>query len=243
MYPHFYGGAGIVGAQVPIGAGLAFAAKYKGTDGVCLAVYGDGAANQGQIFEVFNMTKLWNTPVIYVVENNGYGMGTPVERSSASIDYYTRGDYVPGIWVDGMDVLAVREATRFAVEHCSSGKGPIVLDLATYRYTGHSLSDPGTTYRTREEVQEVRKTSDPINLFKEKILNCGLATEGQLAEIVSEVKKEVDAAAAKAVTDPNIKVEELTWDVYFNDENCDKIRNNIPHTELQHKRFNKTWNN
>lgn len=243
MYPHLYGGAGIVGAQVPIGAGLAFALKYKGTDGVCCAVYGDGAANQGQIFEAFNMTKLLNTPVIYVVENNGYGMGTPAERSSASIDYYTRGDYVPGIWVDGMDVLAVREATRFAVEYCSSGKGPIVLDLATYRYTGHSLSDPGTTYRTREEVQEVRKTSDPINLFKEKILNSGLATEGQLSEIVAEVKKEVDAAAAKAVTDRNINVEELTWDVYFNDENCDKIRNTIPHTELQHKRFNKTWNN
>merc|ERR1712029_754789 len=170
MYaPNFFGGNGIVGAQVPLGAGLAFAHKYKGDGGVSFSLYGDGAAQQGQVFEAYNMAKLWDLPAVFICENNGYGMGTSQERSSASQTFYTKGDYIPGIWVDGMDVLAVREATKFATEHCSSGKGPLVFEIATYRYHGHSMSDPGTSYRTREEIQEVRHNRDPITGFREKM--------------------------------------------------------------------------
>lgn len=243
MYgPHFYGGNGIVGAQVPLGAGIAFAAKYKGTDGVCVALYGDGAANQGQIFEAFNMSKLWKLPVIYVCENNGYGMGTSAERASASVDYYTRGDYVPGIWVDGMDVLAVREATRFAVDYASKGNGPILLEMATYRYSGHSMSDPGTSYRSRDEIAEVRQKRDPITSFKERIISTGLATDADIKAIDAEVKKEVDEATKKARGDPGIKLEELTWDIYANDENLKLVRNVLPNDELPHKRDSKPQN-
>ncbi|XP_070568926.1 pyruvate dehydrogenase E1 component subunit alpha, mitochondrial-like [Ptychodera flava] len=216
MYaPNFYGGNGIVGAQVPLGAGIALALKYMDTDRVCVALYGDGAANQGQLFEAFNMAKLWDLPVIFVCENNGFGMGTSVERASANIDYYTRGDFVPGIWADGMDVLAVREATKFCREYASSGKGPILLEVATYRYSGHSMSDPGTSYRTREEIQEVRQSRDPITGFKERLTSSGLATAEELKKIDQNVRKEVEDAVQKAKTDPEPALGELYNDVYY----------------------------
>ncbi|KAK7107526.1 probable pyruvate dehydrogenase E1 component subunit alpha, mitochondrial [Littorina saxatilis] len=210
---NFYGGNGIVGAQVPLGAGIAFAMKYQGKKNVCVALYGDGAANQGQIFEAYNMSKLWDIPVIFVCENNGYGMGTSVERASASTEYYTRGDYVPGIWVDSMDLISVRAAAEFAKQYAIKN-GPILLECATYRYHGHSMSDPGTSYRSREEVQEVRQKRDPIILFKEKITGAGLVTDEELKKIDVAVRKEVEEAAEKAKTDPELPLEALYHDIY-----------------------------
>uniref|UniRef100_A0A8D8TZ25 Pyruvate dehydrogenase E1 component subunit alpha n=1 Tax=Cacopsylla melanoneura TaxID=428564 RepID=A0A8D8TZ25_9HEMI len=238
---NFYGGNGIVGAQVPLGVGIAFAAKYSGTKGVCFALYGDGAANQGQVFEVYNIAKLWNIPCIFVCENNGYGMGTSADRAAASTQYYTRGDYVPGIWVDGMDVLAVREASRFAVDYCRSDKGPIVLETATYRYSGHSMSDPGTSYRTRDEIQEVRQTRDPISSFKEKIVNSGLVTPEQLKKIDTEVKAEIDATLKKARADVEIGPDELTGDIYAEPLES-AIRGTTPFNTFTHKRIGKAVN-
>ncbi|GLG96479.1 Pyruvate dehydrogenase E1 component subunit alpha [Gryllus bimaculatus] len=213
---NFYGGNGIVGAQVPLGVGIAFAAKYNGTDAVCITLYGDGAANQGQVFEVYNMAKLWDIPCIFVCENNGYGMGTSSDRAAASTDYFARGDYIPGIWVDGMDILAVREAARYAINHCVGGKGPIVLETATYRYGGHSMSDPGTSYRTREEIQEVRQSRDPITSFREKIISSGLAEAEEIKKLEAKIRATVDEAAKKAKSDPEIGLEELVADVYAN---------------------------
>lgn len=212
---NFYGGNGIVGAQVPLGVGISLALKYQEIDGVSFALYGDGAANQGQVFEVYNMAKLWDLPTVFICENNGYGMGTSAERASASTSYYTRGDYVPGIWVDGMDVLAMREVTKFCIDYCTvKKKGPLVLEAATYRYSGHSMSDPGTSYRTRDEIQEVRQTRDPITSFKEKILNAELVTSDELKKIDVEVKQEVDDAVKLAKSDAEIGMEELTADIY-----------------------------
>ncbi|XP_060562467.1 pyruvate dehydrogenase E1 component subunit alpha, mitochondrial-like [Ruditapes philippinarum] len=209
MYaPNFYGGNGIVGAQVPLGAGIALAMKYQGKPNVCLSLYGDGAANQGQVFEAYNMAKLWDLPCIFVCENNGYGMGTSVGRSSASTEYYTRGDYVPGLWVDGMDILAVREATRFAKEY-SLKNGPLVIDCATYRYHGHSMSDPGTSYRTRDEIQTVREKRDPIINLRNKLVDADLASADELKKIDQDVRKQVDEAASKAKTDSELPLEEL----------------------------------
>uniref|UniRef100_F1L1M2 Pyruvate dehydrogenase E1 component subunit alpha n=1 Tax=Ascaris suum TaxID=6253 RepID=F1L1M2_ASCSU len=213
---NFYGGNGIVGAQQPLGTGIAFAMKYRKEKNVCITMFGDGATNQGQLFESMNMAKLWDLPVLYVCENNGYGMGTAAARSSASTDYYTRGDYVPGIWVDGMDVLAVRQAVRWAKEWCNAGKGPLMIEMATYRYSGHSMSDPGTSYRTREEVQEVRKTRDPITGFKDKIVTAGLVTEDEIKEIDKQVRKEIDAAVKQAHTDKESPVELMLTDIYYN---------------------------
>uniref|UniRef100_A0A7I4Y152 Pyruvate dehydrogenase E1 component subunit alpha n=1 Tax=Haemonchus contortus TaxID=6289 RepID=A0A7I4Y152_HAECO len=213
---NFYGGNGIVGAQQPLGTGIAFAMKYRKQKNICITLYGDGAANQGQLFESTNMAYLWNLPVVYICENNGFGMGTQAERSSASTDYYMRGDYVPGVWVDGMDVLAVREAIRWAKEYCNAGKGPLVLELATYRYHGHSMSDPGTSYRTREEIQEVRKTRDPITGFKDRIITSGLAKEDDLKAIDKEVRKEVDDAVKVANTAPLMPDEGVYTDIYHN---------------------------
>jgi len=238
---NFYGGNGIVGAQVPLGAGIALAQKYKGTDAVTLALYGDGAANQGQVFEAYNMSKLWSLPVIFVCENNGYGMGTSAERAAASTEYYSRGDYIPGLWVDGMDVLATREGTRFLVDLCRKGKGPFVMEVATYRYHGHSMSDPGTSYRTREEIQEVRQTRDPITSFKDKIITTDLVTIEELKTIDNEIKKAVDDAVTIARSDPEIGLEELYGDVYANPLE-ETIRGITPFTEHKHIKVNKPHN-
>lgn len=239
--PGLFGGNGIVGAQVPVGAGLALALKYQNTDNVCVALYGDGAANQGQIFEVYNMSKLLNLPVIFVCENNGFGMGTSADRASANTDYFTRGDYIPGLWVDGMDVLAVKEATRWATEYCRSGKGPLVLEMATYRYFGHSMSDPGTSYRTRDEIQEVRQRRDPITSFKDRLITGNLATNEELRNIENEVRIAVDEAVNLARTDSEISVDELYTDVYM-EPLQPLIRGTTSDSYHQHNRLNTPFN-
>lgn len=211
--PNFYGGCAIVGAQVPLGTGVAFAFKYRNEDNVCVALYGDGAANQGQVYEAFNMARLMQLPVIYVCENNEYGMGTAVSIASANVEFYKRGDLIPGIRVDGMDVIAVREATRFAREWCSDGKGPIILEMQTYRYMGHSMSDPGTSYRTRAEIQERRKR-DPIGQFRQKILDMGITNEADLKAMDEEISTEVRNAEEAARKAPKPDPSELFTDVY-----------------------------
>jgi len=233
---NFYGGNGIVGAQVPLGAGIAFAHKYKGDGGVNFSLYGDGAASQGQIAEAFNMARLWNLPAVFICENNHYGMGTAQDRHSASTEFYKRGDYIPGVHVDGMDILAVREATRFAIDYCSKQeKGPLVFEISTYRYHGHSMSDPGTSYRTRDEVQEVRQTRDPITGFRDRLVGAELAEVSELKAIEIEVKKAVDADVKKAKTDGEIGAEELFYDIYENNLEG-KIRGVAPWDQHEHKK-------
>ena len=209
----FYGGHGIVGAQVPLGTGLAFKHKYSEDGGVCLTYMGDGAVNQGQVYEAFNMAKLWNLPVIYVVENNKYAMGTSIERSSAEPELFRRGQAhrIPGLQVDGMDVLAVRGAAEVALEWTRSGKGPILLELLTYRYRGHSMSDPAR-YRTREEVQEVREHNDPISHAERDLIAMGVKEE-DLKAIDKEIKDIVVEAAKFAEDAPEPAPEELYTDV------------------------------
>jgi pyruvate dehydrogenase E1 component alpha subunit len=211
----FYGGHGIVGACVPIGAGLGFAHKYRGTDLVSLTYYGDGAANQGQIYEAFNMAALWKLPVVFIIENNQYGMGTSVKRASASPDFYKRGEPfgIPGRKVDGMDVLAVREAGETAVAHCRAGKGPFILQMETYRYRGHSMSDPAK-YRTRDEVERVRTERDPIQTLHNHLVDSGVVKDDDLKKIDQQVKKIVVEAAEFAVNDPEPDPSALYTDVY-----------------------------
>jgi len=214
----FFGGNGIVGAQVPVGAGLAFAQKYKGESDkfASFVMYGDGASNQGQVFEAFNMAKLWNLPSVFICENNKYGMGTSAERSSSNTAYYTRGDLIPGLQVNAMDVLAVRRAIQFAKEHTTSGKGPLLLEMVTYRYGGHSMSDPGTTYRTREEINQMRSKNDPITGLKTRILDWGILKEDELKNLDKEAKTEVDAAVEEAKNSPFPDPAKDMWtDVYF----------------------------
>ncbi|MGF1604757.1 MAG: pyruvate dehydrogenase (acetyl-transferring) E1 component subunit alpha [Rhodothalassiaceae bacterium] len=210
----FYGGHGIVGAQVPIGAGLGFAAKYKGTDNVSLTYFGDGAANQGQVYESFNMAVLWQLPVIFVIENNQYGMGTSVARASGQPDLHKRGESlgVPGELVDGMDVLAVREAGERAVQHCRDGKGPILLELKTYRYRGHSMSDPAK-YRSKEELKEYREKRDPIEQLKAKLIEAGHADEDSLKALDKEVRAIINEAADFAQNSPEPDPAELYTDI------------------------------
>ncbi|RBW60192.1 pyruvate dehydrogenase (acetyl-transferring) E1 component subunit alpha [Ruegeria sp. A3M17] len=212
---HFYGGHGIVGAQVPLGAGLAFADKYKGNGRVTFTYFGDGAANQGQVYETFNMAALWDLPVVFVIENNQYAMGTAQARSTSTKDIYHRGEAfgIPGEIVNGMDVLAVKAAGEKAVAHCRAGKGPYILEIKTYRYRGHSMSDPAK-YRTREEVQKVREQSDPIEHVRELLLTGKHATEDDLKAIDKEIKEIVNQAAEFSKESPEPSVEELWTDIY-----------------------------
>src|SRR5215216_5216747 len=199
----FYGGNGIVGAQVSLGAGLAFAAKYKGDNSVSLAYFGDGAANQGQVYESFNMAKLWNLPVVYIVENNRYAMGTSVERATAQHDFSKRGlsFNIEGEQVDGMDVRLVHDATRRAIEHIRGGGGPYILEMMTYRYRGHSMSDPAK-YRSKDEVTTMRAERDPIEQVKARILEKRYGTEDSLKLVETEIRAIVTEAADFATADP-----------------------------------------
>jgi len=209
----FYGGHGIVGAQVSLGTGLAFKHQYSGDGGVCLAYFGDGAANQGQVYESFNMAALWKLPVIYAIENNQYAMGTSVERSSSEPEFYKRGESfrIPGIQVDGMDVLSVRGAAEEALAWTRAGKGPIILELLTYRYRGHSMSDPAK-YRTREEVQSYREGKDPIEHAAKDLAKLGVG-EDELKAIDKEIKDIVVNAAKYAEDAPQPEAAELFTDV------------------------------
>ncbi len=209
----FYGGHGIVGAQVPLGAGLAFGHKYREDGGVCLAYFGDGAANQGQVYETFNMAALWNLPIIFVVENNGYAMGTAVKRGSAETHFYRRGTAfrIPGMDVNGMDVLEVRNAAEIALEYVRGGNGPVLMELHTYRYRGHSMSDPAK-YRTREEVQEMREKHDPIEAAKLELVARGVS-EDKLKDIDKAIRARVSEAADFAENSPEPAPAELYTDV------------------------------
>ncbi|KAG5991097.1 alpha subunit of pyruvate dehydrogenase [Claviceps lovelessii] len=226
----FYGGNGIVGAQVPVGAGLAFAHKYKDSKTASIILYGDGASNQGQVFEAFNMAKLWNLPALFGCENNKYGMGTSAARSSALTDYYKRGQYIPGLKVNGMDVLAVKAAVKHGKEWTAAGKGPMVLEYVTYRYGGHSMSDPGTTYRTREEIQRMRSTNDPIAGLKQKILDWKVTTEDDLKKIDKEARSHVneEVAIAEAMAVPEAKPSILFEDIYAPGSEPSYIRGRTP---------------
>jgi pyruvate dehydrogenase E1 component alpha subunit len=214
MEKHFYGGHGIVGAQVSLGTGLAFANRYRGNDNVSLAYFGDGAANQGQVYESFNMAELWKLPVVYVIENNRYAMGTAVSRASAQQDFSKRGASfnIPGKQVDGMDVRAVKAAGDEAVAWCRAGNGPFILEMQTYRYRGHSMSDPAK-YRTREEVEKVRHDSDPIEQVRNRLLAAKVG-EDELKKIDAEVREIVNASADFAQKDPEPDPSELWTDVY-----------------------------
>jgi pyruvate dehydrogenase E1 component alpha subunit len=210
----FYGGHGIVAAQVPLGTGLAFASKYRGTDNVSLTYFGDGAANQGQVYESFNMAKLWKLPVVYIIENNQYAMGTSLARASATTDLSQRGAAhdIPGERVDGMDVRAVKAAGDKAVQWCRDGKGPIILEMLTYRYRGHSMSDPAK-YRTREEVEKVRSENDPIERVRRRLIEKKWASEDELKKIDARVREIVNEAAEFATNDPEPDPSELYTDI------------------------------
>ncbi len=212
---NFFGGNGIVGAQVSLGTGLAFANHYRGNTHVSLAYFGDGAANQGQVYESFNMAELWKLPVVYIIENNRYAMGTAVSRSSAQTDFSKRGISfnIPGEQVDGMDVRAVKAAGDRAVKWCREGNGPYILEMQTYRYRGHSMSDPAK-YRSREEVEKVRHEQDPIEQVRNRLLIAHKAGEDELKSIDAEVREIVNASAEFATNDPEPDASELYTDVW-----------------------------
>jgi len=210
----FFGGHGIVGAQVPLGTGLACANRYRGNDNVSLTYFGDGAANQGQVYESFNMAELWKLPVVYIIENNRYAMGTAISRSSATTDLSKRGlsFNIPGEQVDGMDVRAVKAAGLRAVQWCRDGKGPYILEMLTYRYRGHSMSDPAK-YRSREEVQKMRTEHDPIEQVRARLLANQMATEDDLKKIDASVRDIINEAAEFATNDPEPDPSDLYTDV------------------------------
>lgn len=228
----FYGGNGIVGAHIPIGTGIAFGISYDKKKEVCVTMYGDGASNQGQLYEAANMALLWKLPVIYLCENNLYAMGTSCARATPNVKYYTKLYPIPGFKGDGMNLFAVREAIKFARQWCISGKGPICLELETYRYHGHSMSDPGLSYRSREEISKVRKERDPIAKVKSIILSNNLATEAELKAIENETQKIVDEAVVKARSSPWPEPEKsLLTDIMCDPE---------PHTFIRNVEFDKS---
>ena len=213
---NFFGGHGIVGAQVPLGAGLAFANRYRGNKNVSFTYFGDGAANQGQVYETFNMASIWKLPVVFVIENNRYAMGTSATRSTAEAEHLgSRGEAfgIPSEQVDGMDVRAVKEAADRAVTHCRSGEGPYILEMLTYRYRGHSMSDPAK-YRSKEEVQKMREEHDPIEQVKARILKANFASEDDLKKIDNDIREKVTEAADFAMADAVPDVSELYTDIY-----------------------------
>jgi pyruvate dehydrogenase E1 component alpha subunit len=215
---NFYGGHGIVGATSSIGTGLAFANRYRENDNVCLTYFGDGASNQGQVFESFNMAKLWSLPVVYVIENNKYGMGTSVARASANTELYQRGASwnIPGEQVDGMDVRAVKAAGERAVKYAREGNGPYILEVITYRYRGHSMSDPAK-YRSKEEVQTMRSEHDPIEQVRQRLMTAGHATEEELKEIDKDIRAIIKEAEEFATNEPEPDPSELWTDILTHD--------------------------
>ncbi|XP_044756719.1 pyruvate dehydrogenase E1 component subunit alpha, mitochondrial-like [Coccinella septempunctata] len=233
MYaPRMYGGNGIVGSHIPVGTGLAFALKYSGKDAASITMYGDGAANQGQCFESFNLAKLFNLPVVYVVENNHFGLGTYYKRVAANPKFYTRCEYIPGLFVDGMDVLAVRESMRYAIDFVSKGNGPIIVECMTYRYYGHSMSDPGTSYRKREEIEETREKRDCLKKLKKYLIDSKLSTAEEIKAVEKEGKKRVEKATEFSKKDKFPPVSELYTDVYV--KALEPIRNVLPYNPLPH---------
>ncbi len=216
---NFFGGHGIVGAQVSIGTGLAFANHYRGNDNVSMIYFGDGASNQGQVYESFNMAKLWHLPAIYIIENNKYGMGTSIERSSSNTDLSERGASfgIPGEQVDGMDVRAVMAAAERAIQWAREGKGPYILEMLTYRYRGHSMSDPAK-YRSKDEVQKMRNDHDPIEQVRQRLVDAGMASEADLKSIDKEIRAIVSEAAEFAQTDPEPEESELWTDITIEED-------------------------
>ncbi|CAK0786806.1 hypothetical protein CVIRNUC_010020 [Coccomyxa viridis] len=210
---NFFGGEGIVGTHIPLGAGLAFAHKYKKDGHVAFTLYGDGAANQGQAAEAYNMAAIWQLPCVFVIENNHFGMGTADTRAAKSATYYTRGDYIPGVWVDGMDALSVKSATAFAKQYALEN-GPLMMEMDTYRYHGHSISDPGSTYRTRDEIQGVRRARDPIEHMRTLILEHEFAEPGDLKRMEKEIKKDVQRQIDEAKEGKQPPIEDLWNNIY-----------------------------
>lgn len=226
---NFYGGNGIVGAQIPVGAGLAFALKYQKKPNIAVAMYGDGAANQGQLFEASNMAALWKLPVAFVCENNLYGMGTANARAASNTKYYARGDAVPGFKCDAQNVLIVRETMKWTKQFCIQN-GPIFIEYLTYRYHGHSMSDPGITYRTREEIKHVRDYRDPIMLVKHMLIENSWATEQELKDLEKDIRASIEADVEKLLTDP----EPLPEDLYSHVATTKHYIRGVTHDKTSH---------